>query len=97
VTKKPNWKIKTEIARKFESSNDELLTPSSDDKSTTKYLALDCEMVGAEGGRSMLARVVILNSFGNVIYDKFAKPKEKVVDYRTWVSGIRPHHLKDGR
>jgi hypothetical protein len=45
--------------------------------SVTKLIALDCEMVGVgiEGKESMLARVCIINSFGNVIYDKFVKPR----------------------
>jgi len=60
----------------------------------TKILALDCEMVGVEGGKSMLARVVIINSFGDVLYDKYVQPQEKVIDYRTHVSGIEKRHLK---
>ncbi|ELR15226.1 exonuclease protein, putative [Acanthamoeba castellanii str. Neff] len=49
--------------------------------------------VGIDGKESMLARVCIINSFGNVIYDKFVKPREKVVDYRTWVSGVKKSDL----
>jgi hypothetical protein len=46
-------------------------------RSVTKLIALDCEMVGVgiDGKESMLARVCIINSFGNVIYDKFVKPR----------------------
>ena len=51
-------------------------------------------MVGVESGESMLARVVIVNFYGNVLYDKFVQPKEQIVDYRTKVSGIRPSNLK---
>ena len=60
---------------------------------------MDCEMVGAGlGGRdSILARVSIVNHFGQVIIDKYVKPTEEVTDYRTEVSGIRPSDLKDGR
>jgi RNA exonuclease 4 len=64
----------------------------------TKYLALDCEMVGVgiNGQESALARVCIVNSYGNVIYDKFVRtnPKDPVVDYRTKWSGVRPGDLK---
>lgn len=61
-------------------------------------MALDCEMVGvgADGVESALARVSIVNQHGHCVYDKFVDPGEKVTDYRTQYSGIRPHNLKDG-
>ncbi|KAK0170141.1 hypothetical protein PV328_010739 [Microctonus aethiopoides] len=63
----------------------------------TKQVAMDCEMVGiGDGSESMLARISIVNRHGACIYDKYVKPREIVQDYRTSVSGIRPHHLKDG-
>jgi len=43
----------------------------------------------------MLARVSIVNSHGHVVYDSFVAPQEKVVDYRTPVSGIKPANLKN--
>lgn len=64
-----------------------------------RYVALDCEMVGvgAEGQLHALARVSIVNYHGHVILDSYVKPLEQVVDYRTAVSGIKPHHLRDAR
>ncbi|XP_038638162.1 RNA exonuclease 4 [Scyliorhinus canicula] len=64
----------------------------------TKAVALDCEMVGVglDKTDSILARVSIVNQFGKCVYDKYVKPTEKVTDYRTWVSGIRPHDMKNG-
>ncbi|KAK7919688.1 hypothetical protein WMY93_010972 [Mugilogobius chulae] len=64
----------------------------------TKVVAIDCEMVGVgPGGEdSILARVSLVNQFGKCIYDKYVKPTEKVTDYRTHVSGIRPEDIKDG-
>jgi len=58
-------------------------------------IAMDCEMVGVgEGGkRSMLARVSLVDWDGNVLVDTFVAPTEHVTDYRTFVSGIYPHHL----
>jgi RNA exonuclease 4 len=53
-------------------------------------------MVGVEGGESHLAQVVIVNSFGNVIYNKYVLPRERVLDYRTKWSGIEKHHLQKG-
>lgn len=34
-----------------------------------------------------------VNNEGNVVLDTFVAPKEAVVDYRTWVSGVRPQDL----
>jgi RNA exonuclease 4 len=61
------------------------------------YMAVDCEMVGVgpEGSESILARVSIVNWHGAVLLDTFVQPKEKVTDYRTWVSGVRPSDLQD--
>ncbi|UZJ56352.1 hypothetical protein CBS101457_005672 [Exobasidium rhododendri] len=60
------------------------------------YVAIDCEMVGVgpEGSESILARVSIVNWHGAVLMDTFVQPKEKVTDYRTWVSGVRPSDLQ---
>lgn len=56
-------------------------------------------MVGVgEGGKdSILARVSVVNHFGQCVFDKFVKPREPVTDYRTHVSGIRPENLKNGK
>lgn len=53
--------------------------------------------VGHNGEDSILARVSLVNQFGKCIYDKFVKPTERVTDYRTAVSGIRPADVKDGQ
>ena len=59
-------------------------------------MAIDCEMVGVgdDGKRSMLARVSIVDVHGEVVIDTFVAPMEKVTDYRTAVSGIRPESLR---
>lgn len=66
--------------------------------SPTKALAMDCEMVGVgkDGVESALARVSLVNQHGHCIYDKFVRPREKVTDFRTHVSGVRPCDLRDG-
>lgn len=63
-----------------------------------KYVAMDCEMVGVgfNGQEDMLARVSIVNKRGDVLLDKFVKARETVTDYRTSVSGIRPHDMTNG-
>lgn len=55
-------------------------------------------MVGIyPGGQgNMLARVSVVNSKGETIYDKFVKPTAVVTDYRTPVSGIRPDDIEHG-
>lgn len=49
--------------------------------------------VGEGGVESILARVSIVNFYGHLILDRHVKPKEKVTDYRTAVSGIRPKDI----
>ena len=63
-----------------------------------KYLAIDCEMVGVgiDGEESSLARVSIVNYWGAVQMDEIVKQKERVVDYRTQWSGIRPSDMVRG-
>lgn len=63
----------------------------------TKTIAIDCEMVGVgENGKdSILARVSLVNTAGQCFYDKHVVPTEKVTDYRTAVSGVRPDDLKE--
>ncbi|KAJ8682281.1 hypothetical protein QAD02_018073 [Eretmocerus hayati] len=74
--------------------NDRKMKPST---GLTKAIAMDCEMVGiGDGQESMIARVSIVNQNGFCVYDKYVKPTEPVVDYRTAVSGIRPQHLQNG-
>lgn len=68
------------------------------DNKLTGALAIDCEMVGIgpNGQGHMLARVSIVNELGKVIIDKYVKPTEDVIDYRTPVSGIRPKDIECG-
>ncbi|XP_065828971.1 RNA exonuclease 4-like [Oscarella lobularis] len=66
-------------------------------------IALDCEMVGVAPryvpGRkpkkqsNMVARVVIVNDSGRVLYDSLVAPQELIIDYRTHISGVRPGDL----
>lgn len=60
---------------------------------------MDCEMVGVgpKGEDSILARVSIVNHFGVCLYDTFVLPREKVTDYRTFVSGVTPENLATGK
>lgn len=64
----------------------------------TRTIALDCEFVGVgfEGKDDALARVSVVNQFGHVILDVYVRPKERITDYRTGVSGITPRHMRQG-
>lgn len=80
---------------KDKKSTSKTLVTEDSYEGVTKVVAMDCEMVGVgmNGKDSILARVSIVNQHGKVLYDKFVKPTEEVVDYRTAVSGIRPRDL----
>lgn len=56
----------------------------------TQRLAIDCEMVGTgkQGANNELARVSVVNVFGDVLYDKIVKPRDPVTDYRTEITGL---------
>jgi RNA exonuclease 4 len=58
-------------------------------------VALDCEMVGVGPYKtSVLARVSLTDYWGKPILDTIIKIHEKVTDYRTASSGIRPQDLE---
>eukprot|EP00536_Pseudo-nitzschia_multiseries_P000382 jgi/Psemu1/62602/estExt_Genemark1.C_50061 len=63
----------------------------------SRYLAMDCEMVGVgKGGkRSSVARVTIVDWDGRIVYDEFVRQDQEVTDYRTFVSGITPLDVED--
>ena len=63
----------------------------------TPIVAIDCEMIGVGSGglHSILARVSIVSSTYDVLYDSYVAPppSEPITDYRTHVSGITPSLL----
>ncbi len=76
---------------------------SPDKSSYNPYLAnhvvaLDCEMVGVgpQGKISVLARVSVVDYYGNSLFDSFVHVEERVTDYRTHVSGVTEEDLKNG-
>ena len=66
----------------------------------TQVLALDCERVLTDKGER-LARVSIVNFYGNIVFDTLVKPCNhyqddyKVLDYRESITGILPIDLRD--
>ena len=61
-----------------------------------RYVGLDCEMVGVggDGKTSVLARACLVDWDGAIVYDAFVKVDERVTDFRTKYSGVRPRDLK---
>lgn len=59
----------------------------------TKILAIDCERIQTKKG-DRLARISIVNFYGNVVFDTLVKPWAKVTDYREAITGIKPEDLK---
>lgn len=92
---KDNAKDKVEVVLKRVTSDKQLITGQN--HVATKIVALDCEMVGTgrDGKSSILARVSIVNRYGHVLYDSHVRPKEKVTDYRTFVSGVVAKDIKN--
>jgi DNA polymerase III alpha subunit (gram-positive type) len=41
----------------------------------------------------ILFRVSIVNYNGQVLYDEYVKPEGRITNFRTWVSGVSPHHM----
>ncbi|RYP72051.1 hypothetical protein DL769_004538 [Monosporascus sp. CRB-8-3] len=64
-----------------------------------RYVALDCEMVGVgpEGRNSVLARVSLVDFHGRQVYDSFVRPRERVTDWRTAITGLSPRHMREAR
>lgn len=64
-----------------------------------KYVAIDCEMVGVGPGghESALARISIVDFHGRQVYDSYVKPKERVTNWRTAVSGISQKEMRFAR
>lgn len=56
----------------------------------SKYVAMDCEMVGIgyRGRKSSVARVTLVGWNGGIIFDEFVMQSVPVTDYRTFVSGV---------
>jgi len=63
-----------------------------------QYVGMDCEMVGVGmgGKKSVLARVTVTDWDGEVLLDTHVKVKERITDFRTYVSGVRAKDVKEG-
>lgn len=87
----------TEIASKKTAKQDSYEN-SVPPEEKSRYVALDCEMVGIgrEGKLSALARVSLTDWSGEVLLDTFVEVPDKVTDFRTFVSGVRAKDIRVG-
>lgn len=94
--KKRSFPSINEMVEQQKQARERLAQSDIDPAFKAKYIALDCEMVGIgkDGRQSVLARVSIVDWDGDVVLDTFVKVATKVTDFRTWVSGVKPKHLK---
>lgn len=58
-------------------------------------MCLDCEYVECEYGLEELARISIVDENLKQLYEGYIRPKSKIVDYRTHISGIAYTHIKN--
>ena len=59
----------------------------------TEILSLDCERILTKKG-DRLARISIVNFYGNIVFDTLVKPWSKVIDYREAITGIKKVDLE---
>jgi len=85
-----NYNNEEYINRNYDNSSD-----NNNDRKRKQHVAIDCEMVGVGeyGQFSSLARVCIVNYYGDIVLDLYVKQRQEVTDYRTFVSGITEEHL----
>jgi len=85
-----NYNNKDYINRNYNNSSN-----NNDNRKKKQHVAIDCEMVGVgeDGQFSSLARVCIVNYYGDIVLDLYVKQRQEVTSYRTFVSGITEEHL----
>ncbi|XP_047523138.1 RNA exonuclease 4-like [Pieris napi] len=54
-----------------------------------RVYAIDCESVQNDLGKSMVARVSLVDEALETVLDEYIKPTRNVADYRTSISGIK--------
>ena len=53
-------------------------------------------MVGVGASKKdALARVSLVDYYGNVVFDAYIRPNEPITDFRTRWSGVMPRHMKN--
>jgi len=57
-------------------------------------LAFDCEMVEINNLENGLARISVVNEYGDVIINTFCRPPGKISDYRYEITGLTADDLE---
>jgi len=85
-----NQKLAAKLAK--QTSMNDALPPSE----KHRHIAIDCEMVGVgtDGKKSALARASAVDWDGTILLDAFVRVPERVTDFRTFVSGVRPKDIR---
>jgi len=98
--KKTIWfDVGADVLQASQTESDALNPKSAGDKKikflNKNLVAIDCEMVGTGygGAKSVLARATVVSGNGDTLLDEFCSSSEKVTDYRTIVSGVRPQDM----
>ncbi|PKA46278.1 Small RNA degrading nuclease 3 [Apostasia shenzhenica] len=60
---------------------------------TTKMVAIDCEMVLCEDGTDEVVKICIIDQEMKVKLEKLVKPSKTIVDYRTEITGVSAEDL----
>lgn len=60
---------------------------------STEFVAIDCEFVECQNGEQV-ARISIVNEQLEELFESYIRPAEKIVDYRTHITGITYGHIK---
>lgn len=87
-------------SRLSQAASDDILPLPKRDRSRNprKAVAIDCEMVGVEGGASELVSLTVVDFLtGEQIIHSLVKPRTPVVDWRTNIHGISPAMLTIAR
>ncbi|GAB5360593.1 hypothetical protein AAMO2058_000641000 [Amorphochlora amoebiformis] len=74
------------------------LPPYTGGSKLTRIVALCCGFVevGVKGGDSMqkIARAVVVNLYGHVLFDEFVRPIGEIIEFNTKLSGVRSDDMK---
>lgn len=60
-----------------------------------KLVAMDCEMCETEKSNKALLSVSLVDEKGTLLYHTLVKPKSKIIDYRSELTGITEEEMKD--
>ena len=98
VSKSSAFGRNTEAATSSSNLVSTYLLDATQSDDVTQVVAMDCEMVGVGFKQiSAVARCTVVNYYGQIIYDEYCRPAERITDYRTRYSGIRKRDLVGAR